>query len=305
MGMGSHVEAGSSKESQSRARALVFQSMLLALALCALKVVAGLAAHSLALLASALDSLMDLLSSGLNYASLVFSQKPADADHLYGHGKIEAVAGTFQGIVIAASGVALLVESVRRIILGEPVDATAFGIAVMVVSMVLSGLHGARLRRAAAKSGSSILQAEGLHFSMDVLANLGVLFALVVIRFGGSPRWDIVISLIVAGYVVTEALGLLIASINQLLDRRLSDKVHAEIRDLIESHHPRIIGHHNLRTRQSGEMIFIDFHIEISGVEQFEAAHDIAESLISKIKSRMPNADVTVHCDPEREIYSP
>lgn len=300
--MDNHAEAKPADKSRLRARSLVFQSMFLALTLCAVKVAASLAAGSLALLASALDSLMDFLSSGLNYVSLIFSQKPADDDHLYGHGKIEAVAGTFQGIVIAVSGLALLVESMRRIVSEDPVNATAFGIAVMAVSMVLSGLHGARLGRAAAESGSPILRAEGLHFSMDVLANFGVLLALVVIRFGGSPRWDIVISLIVAGYVVKEALGLLAASVNQLVDRRLSDELHAEITSLIASHHPRIIGHHDLRTRQSGEKIFIDFHIEISGVEKFEEAHDITESLISKIKSRLPNADVTVHYDPEGGI---
>lgn len=286
---------------QKRARSLVVQSMLMALGLCAVKAAAGAAAQSLSLLASALDSLMDFLSSAVNYVSLVFSQEPADDEHLYGHGKIEAIAGGAQGVVIAVGGLALLVESIRRIVLALPVRAGAFSIGVMVLSMVLSAAHGARLSRAAQDAGSPILRAEGLHFSMDVLANSGVLLALILIRLGASPLWDVVISVLVAGYVVREALALTAHSAHQLLDRRLSDEVHAEIKDLIFGHHPSIVGFHDLRTRQSGEKVFIDFHVEIAGIDKFREAHDITEGLIAKIREKMPHADVTVHADPEGE----
>ncbi|MEE8425476.1 MAG: cation diffusion facilitator family transporter, partial [Elusimicrobiota bacterium] len=116
--MGGHHHA---LERQSRS--LVIQSMLLAAGLAALKIAAGLMANSVALLASALDSLMDLFTSGLNFVSLKFSQEPADADHPYGHGKIEAIAGSVQGLVIGVSGLALLVESIRRVVNAEPVAA--------------------------------------------------------------------------------------------------------------------------------------------------------------------------------------
>jgi len=236
-----------------------------------------------------------------NYVTLRFSQEPADDDHLYGHGKAEAVAGTLQGAIIGLSGLALLVESIRRIVASRPVDAGLFAIGVMLLSMALSAFHGLRLRRAALERNSQILQAEGLHFSMDVLANLGVLVALILIFFGASPAWDVVISLIVAGYVVKEAVTLMVSSVNQLLDRRLSDQAHREIVRLIYKHDPRIVGHHDLRSRQSGDRVFIDFHIEIAGVDSFKESHDITESLIDKIKERLPNADVTVHADPEGE----
>ena len=286
---------------QAHARSLVLQSMAMALGLCILKVAAGVASQSLALLASALDSLMDLFSSAVNFISLSFSQQPADDDHLYGHGKIEGVAGALQGAVIGISGLALLVESARRLAAGAEVAADGFGIAVMVVSMILSVIHGMRLRRAAEEGHSPILEAEGLHFSMDVLANSGVLVALVFMKFGAHAMWDVVISLIVAGYVVKEALSLMMRSIHQLMDRRLSDEVHAEIKDLIFGHHKSIVGFHDLRTRQSGDRVFIDFHVEIAGVEKFRDAHEITEGLIDKIKRKMPNADVTVHPDPEGE----
>lgn len=297
-----HNLSAQEQERQQRARRLVVQSMLMATGLCGLKIAAGLASQSLSLLASALDSLMDLFSSAVNYVSLSFSQQPADDDHLYGHGKIEAVAGCTQGIIIALSGAALLVESVRRLMTNATVEAGIFGIGVMLISMVLSAVHGARLKRAAQEAGSAILRAEGLHFSMDVLANLGVLLVLVMMRLGAPPFWDVVISIVVGGYVVKEALVLIRVSINQLLDRRLSDDTHAAIEKVIKTHHESISGFHDLRTRQAGDKIFIDFHVEISGVEKFKDAHDITESLIDKIREGMPNADVTVHSDPEGEF---
>ncbi len=292
--MGGHHHA-----QERRSRSLIIQSMFLAAGLAALKIAAGLMANSVALLASALDSLMDLFTSGLNFVSLKFSQEPADADHPYGHGKIEAVAGSMQGFVIGVGGLALLVESIRRVVNAEPVAAGPFGISVMLVSMVLSVLHARRLNRQAAGTESPIMKAEGLHFAVDVLANLGVLLALVVIRFGGTPMWDIVISILVAGYVVKEAGSLLNVSVHQLLDRRLDDRVHREIERIIVEHHPNIKGFHDFRSRRAGTKIFIDFHVEIAGVERFEEAHDITESLTAGIKKRYPNADVTIHSDPE------
>ena len=82
------------------------------------------------------------------------------------------------------------------------------------------------------------------------------------------------------------------------MDRRLSEEVRSRIEALISGHHPSIVGFHELRTRRSGLKVFIDFHIEISGVEKFEEAHEITESLIDRIKAQIPNADVTVHYDP-------
>lgn len=271
--------------------------MALALSLAGLKAAAGLASGSLAILASALDSAMDFLTSAGNYVSLVFSRTPADAEHPYGHGKAEAVAGAVQGGLIAAGGVALLVEGVRRALREAPVEADAWGIGVMLASMVLSVAHGRRLMRAAGETGSTVLKAEGLHFSMDVLANLGVLLALAVVRLGGAPAWDVVISLLIAGFVVREAGRLVLSSAQELLDRSLSEEVHRDLEELIRSH-PHVAGFHALRTRRAGPRVFIDFHVEIAGVEGFREAHEITERLIDRIRERIPNADVTVHADP-------
>ncbi len=283
----------------NRGRSLILQSMALAAVLAALKTAAGLASNSLALLASALDSAMDFLSSGVNLVSLRLSEEPADEDHNYGHDKIEALAGAGQGLVIGLSGLALLVESIRRVMSNQPVTAGGAALAVMALAMAASAWHGRRLSAAARETGSPILRAEGLHFSMDVLANLGVMLALGLMAAGASPVWDVLISLIISGYVAKEAVALLWTSAQQLVDQSLPEEAHAEIHALIRNHHKAIVGFHDFRTRRAGARIFIDFHIEIAGVDKFADAHEIGETLVEKIKRKIPNADVTVHCDPK------
>ncbi|MBI4051499.1 MAG: cation transporter [Elusimicrobia bacterium] len=282
-----------------RPRNLILQSLLAAFILAVLKILAGWLSNSLGVLASALDSVMDLFSSSVNYFSVRMAEKPADKEHPYGHGKVESLAGAAQGVIISVSGMILLAESIRRVIWGSNLSLGWSSLGVMVLSTAVSGVQGFRLSRAAFETQSQILRAEGLHFSMDVLANLGVLLALMVMRWGAPPVWDILISILVSGYILKESLTLLGNSVQELMDRSLSEDIHSEIERVIRSHHPSVVGFHELRTRRSGLKYFIDFHIEISGVDNFEEAHEITESLIDKLKSRIPNADVTVHYDPK------
>ncbi len=144
------------------------------------------------------------------------------------------------------------------------------------------------------------MRAEGLHFSMDVLSNAAVLGALVMMSSGGAPVLDILVSLLVAGYVLREALGLFIESIQDVMDRKLPREMEDEIRWIIRAH-PSVAGFHDLRTRRSGDRVFIDFHAEIAGVPGFREAHRITEELIERIKKRFPDADVTIHADPRED----
>lgn len=287
------------EESGKSGRGLILQSMAAALGLAGLKLAAVVVSGSVGVLASALDSLMDFFTSALNYLSLRVSERPADREHPYGYGKIEALAGAVQGLLILAGGLAVLAESLRRVVRGARLEVGWPVLAVMAVSTLVSAVQGRRLARAAAERDSTVLRAEGLHFSMDVASNLGVLAVLGLLRLGVSPILDAAISAAISGYIVRASFGLAWSSIGELLDQRLSEDVHAEIEAIIRGHHPAVTGFHDLRTRRSGGRRFIDFHIEIAGVKGFEQAHELTESLIDRIKARMPNADVTVHYDPE------
>ncbi len=267
--------------------------------LAVLKIAVGLLSHSMAILASSLDSLMDVGTSFVNLIAFREASKPPDEDHAYGHGKIESLAGLYQSTFIGLSGLYLVFESVRRLIVGNTVQAIPLGILVMAVSSVASWLLVWRMQRLVKKYQSVILSTERLHFATDVLANVGVIAALALVYFTDLVIWDLVLSILVSIYVLKASFEILKRCIDELLDKSLPLASVAEIEKLIRSHHASIIGVHNFRSRRVGDKLFLDFHIEIRGVDDFKRAHDMTEDLIEKIQRRYPGADVTVHFDPE------
>lgn len=258
----------------------------------------GVITHSLGLIASAVDSLMDVLVSSVNFIAVKEADKPADREHLYGHGKIESLAGLFQSVIISASGLYLLFEAVKRLIRGVELAHLPVAIGVMVVSMVLTFFLVLRLKRIMKETGSIIVGTEALHFATDFLTNGGVILALVLVRLTGSSLWDLGIAFVIACYILWQSFKILRAAVDELLDRALPAEEEEEIEQIILTYDPRVVGFHNLRTRKIGHQRFIDFHFEIRDEENFSRAHELTEALIKRIQERFPGADVTVHFDP-------
>lgn len=281
------------------AKGLIARSLVLALGLAGLKGAAGAASGSLSLLSSALDSAMDVLSSAGNYLSLSLSEKPADAEHPYGRGKAQSLAALFQGAVISLSALTLLAESLRRAAAGGSPQVDGRSLAAMAAAGAASYVWSRRLRRAAAASRAPALEAEALHYAMDVPANLAVLVVLALLRLGAWPAFDIALCAVVSAYILRQSAALFASGLQDLLDRRAPPELERRLVALIRSHHPRLVDFHELRTRRSGGRVFVDLHVEIDRVERFEEAHEIAESLADRIKAEIPGADVTVHYDPK------
>ena len=285
--------------SASDPRRLVIRSMWLAGGLCAAKLATGMATGSLSILASALDSLMDLCTSAVNFVSIAIARSPADEEHQYGHGKAEALASLFQGAFIALGGAWFLVESVRRLLHPAPPHDELWGVLVMGVAMIATLLHGMALRQAAAKEDSNVLSAEGAHFISDVASNLGIMAALTLARVTGKPWWDPAVTALVVAYVFWLAIPIILTAVAELMDEGLPTGLRDEIGRIIRGHHPSVVGFHNFRSRRAGTRRYIEFHLELRDVREFVTAHEITEELVDKIKSAVPDADVLIHADPE------
>ena len=242
---------------------------------------------------------MDVFVSTVNFISLREAEKPADAEHLYGHGKIESLAGLFQSLVIGASGIYLVIESVKRLIRGIELTHVSTAIGVMILSMILTFFLVRMLKRVGLQTESIIVRTETLHFTTDLLTNGGVIVALVLVNVTNLAVWDLIVALAIACYILSQSARILRASVNELLDRALPVEEQKEIEKLILGFDSKIVGFHNLRTRKLGHQKFIDFHIEIRGEENFSRAHQLTEALIRRIRERFDGADVTVHFDPE------
>lgn len=275
-------------------------SIFTAFGLALLKLFTGLLTGSLAVLSSAVDSLLDLLMSGVNFMAIRHAEQPADACHPYGHGKFETLASLFQSFIIAASGLWIIYEAIQRLMTASPVTRTGIGIVVMTVSMAASFFISRHLRKVARTTDSTALEADALHFAMDVYTNFALLLALAAITLFDIPWLDPVMSILVAVYILYEAIKLLRQGLRDVLDEQLPESVRSEIEQLIEEHKHDLFGYHHLRTRRAGSQKLIDFHLTVCKHMSVTEAHDITDYIEKKIGEKIIGTDVTIHVEPCR-----
>jgi cation diffusion facilitator family transporter len=273
-------------------------SLTTAFALATMKLLVGFLTGSLAVISSAIDSLLDILMSGVNLMAIRHAEQPADERHPYGHGKFETLASIFQALVIILSGGWICVEAVHRLQAGSVVAKPLGGIAVMVVSLAASWFVTRYLRRVAKATDSSALEADALHFAMDVYTNLALLLGLVVLAWFDLPWLDPLMSLLVAVYILKEAVQLLRRGLRDVLDEQLPATIRSEIEQLIAIHKGELFDYHNLRTRRAGSQKLIDFHLTVCKHLSVDEAHSITDYLEGQIAERVTGADVTIHIEP-------
>jgi len=273
-------------------------SIAMASGLAILKLATGMATGSMAVLSSAIDSLLDILMSGVNFFAIRRAIQPADKCHPFGHGKYETLATIIQSLVIAASGLWIIYESVNRLLQGPELVRLNQGIVVLIISAIASWWISRYLRRVAKETDSSALEADSLHFSMDVYTNTALVGGLVVMSFVDIPWLDPLLSILVALYILFEAVRLVRHGLRDVLDEELPAPIRKEITDLIEAHRKILIDYHNLRTRRAGSQKIIDFHLTVCKHLSVAEAHAIADHLEKRIQEDIPGSDVTIHIDP-------
>ncbi|MFN2431512.1 MAG: ChaB family protein [Gemmatimonadota bacterium] len=263
----------------------------------ALKAAVGLAIGSLAVLASALDSLLDCGLSTVNLFSIRKAREPADTEHPFGHGKAESLAVLLEAVVIAGSALFVGVQGVRRLQEPQPIEGFAQGGLVMAASLLLSLWVSRYLVRRARETGSRILHADSLHYASDVWMSGGVLAALALQSVAGVPWIDPVFSLVVAVWILLQVRPLLRQGVDELMDRDLGGEEREAIERIVAAA-PDILDYHRLRTRRAGPQLTVDVHVVICRERPFEEAHAIVTRLEKEIQARIPNVDVLVHADP-------
>lgn len=290
--------ASDQREERAKVRAAQL-SILAAAFLVMLKTVTGFLTGSISVWASLLDSTMDIFASLINFFAVRAASRPADEDHAYGHGKAESLAGLFQSVVIAASGLFLIWEAARRIIKPHPTSSELIGVCVMLVAIVVSAALVVRLRRVARETESPALLSDSLHYATDIYTNSGALVALVIIILTGWLIVDPLISMAIALYILWSALGVGREAVDVLMDKRLPQDIDEQVASVVNSFREQgVIGFHDLRTRRSGSQKFIDLHLEVEGDKRLEDAHDLSVRVLRAIEARIPRSRVQIHTDP-------
>ena len=254
---------------------------------------------SISVWASLLDSTMDIFASVINYFAVRAASRPPDEDHLYGHGKAESLAGLFQSFVITASAVFLIREAVRRLVTLHETNLEWIGVGTMAVAGAVSVALVAKLRRAARETDSPALAADSVHYATDVFTNGAALIALLVVALTGWTPADPIVSIAISAFILWSAFAVARDAVDVLMDRRLGPEVDEAVAAVVNSFRDRgVTGFHDLRTRRSGSLKFIDLHIEITSDKSFVRAHDLTERVIRAIESEIPRSRVQIHTDP-------
>jgi ferrous-iron efflux pump FieF len=288
-----HREEAAAKNAAARL------SILAAAFLIAIKTVTGFLTGSISVWASLLDSLMDIFASVVNFFAVRAAARPADEDHTYGHGKAESLAGLFQALVITASGAFLIREAVKRIREPHEIASEWLGIGTMVIAITVSLALVARLRAVARKTDSPALASDAVHYASDIYTNASALVALAIVYFTDWKIVDPLFSIAISLYILWSAFSVGREAINILMDRRLPTEIDDQIAAIVGRYHDQgVFGFHDLRTRRSGSLKFIDLHLDIERRLTFEEAHAVAVRVLRQIEAEIPRSRVSVHTDP-------
>jgi ferrous-iron efflux pump FieF len=249
------------------------------------------------MLSSLIDSALDLVSSLITFVAIRMALTPADADHRFGHGKAEALAGVAQAGFIAASAGGLLLTVADRFLHPRPVQQELVGAAVSAVAIVLTfGLmlfqsHVVRRTR------SMAISADRAHYTTDFVTNIAVGIGLwVSVRFA-EPLVDLAVAVGVALYLGSGAWHIGRHAIDVLMDRELPPEDRQKILDIVRRH-PGVRSVHDLRTRSSGLHQFIQLHLVLHPTMSLGRAHVMSDSVETTIREAFPQAEVIVHIDP-------
>ncbi len=285
-------------QSAALTRRITGLSVAMSAVLTLAKLAAWLGGGSVALLASLADSGLDVVASVATFVAVRVAVSPPDADHRFGHGKAEAFASLLQAGLVFASGALIGREALVHLIWPQPVRAEGWGLAVMVLSLAMTGALITLQGRVLARTSSVAISGDRQHYAADLASNAAALVGLAATGLLRDPRWDAVAGLFVALWLIRGAIQVLRDAADHLMDHELGEAERRAITDAVLADH-RIRNVHELRTRASGPRIHIQMHVDLDPDQTLDQAHQIIEKAERRVMSAFPAADLLIHPDPE------
>ncbi len=296
-------------------KAAATNSVVAAVFLTGMKLVVGLATGSLGILAEAAHSALDLVAAVVTFLAVHFSDKPADHEHPYGHGKIENFSALVETILLFATCAWIIYESIQRLFFHtRAVNASLWAFVVMAISIAVDITRSRMLYRAARKYHSQALEADALHFHTDIWSSSVVIGGLALVWLGQNvfpeaakvlARSDAIAALGVALIVLFVSYRLGKRTIDVLLDSApdgMIREIGAAAADV-----DGVMSVSQVRVRRSGPRVFVDLAVEVDRNLSFERTHTISDAVETRIRAISPGADVVIHTDPregERETIA-
>ena len=263
------------------------------------KLVLGIASGSVAVLASAIDSLLDMLVSGFNFFAIKKSEEHPDEEYHYGKGKIQAIAAVIEGTIITMSGIYIIYEAIKKLSTGTVTTLLTPSIAAMTISIIITYLLVKYLLKIARETDNLVIKADALHYKTDLWSNAAVLVALGLVFMTGMDAIDAIFGLGIGLYIIYSAYEIVKEGIEILLDRALDADMVENISQII-SDHSEITSYHWLKTRTDGTTNFVEFHMVLRPNMLLLEAHRIADQIEDQIFLLDTNKKwvITPHFDP-------
>jgi cation diffusion facilitator family transporter len=296
------------QEARKDKRSAALSSVIAAIGLTTFKLIIGLLTNSLGILAEAAHSGLDLVAAGMTYFAVRVSDKPADQEHPFGHGKVENISALFETLLLLATSGWIIYEAIQRLFfVNVKVEASIWSFLVMGTSIVIDFTRSRILSKAARKYKSQALEADALHFSTDIWSSAVVIVGLIgltIARYVPGLDWmhkaDAIAALIVAIIVIYISGQLGWRTISSLLDTApngLADQIEkatASVNGVTDAH--------AIRIRTSGAHTFIDMHITMDGNCTLNDAHAATEVIEKVIYTIISPVDITVHVEPAEPV---
>jgi len=285
--------------------ALAAWTIFIAVLVFCLKYLAFRFTGSVALYSDALESIVNIVAALAMFLAIHIAMKPADDDHPYGHHKAEYFAAVIEGAMIIVAALLIVWEAWPKLLAPPQIDLHFYGLLLSIAATSFNALWVFFLLRWGRVYRSPALRADGTHLLSDVVTSLGVVIGVIAAMVSGFSILDPLLALFIACYILWQGGKVINASVQGLMDVsvELSEKTH--IRDIIASNADGAIEAHDLRTRLSGGVVFIEFHLVVPAAMSVGAAHDICDRIEAAIEKELPHGRVVIHLEPEAEAKLP
>ena len=264
-----------------------------------IKLIAGLLSGSVAVLASAIDSLLDFLVSIFNFFAIKKVEEDPTSNFQYGKGKIQGIAAVIEGTVISVSGLFIMYKAIEKVITGSKTELLGPSIIIMTLSIIVTFFLVNYLLNVAKKTDNLVIKSDALHYQTDLWSNGVTLLALVLVWTTGQNIIDAFFGFAIGIYIIYSASKIIVDGVKILLDHALPDIEVFEIDNILKKH-PEITSYHWLKTRTDGSVNFVEFHMVLRPNMLLLEAHRIAEQVEEKIMAIDPLKKwvITPHFDP-------
>jgi len=285
------------KNTEPLVKSASIASLLVASTLIVLKYYAWVTTTSVSMLGSLADSLIDFLASIFVFIAITYSFLPADEKHRFGYGKSEGLAAFIQSLLIGISGIYVFIEAIKRLLNPSQINQPNIAILIILVSIVLTIALIMYQRYVVRKSQSIAIESDQYHYLTDTYINFSVLFSIVITGWTRFTFIDAMVGLLISGVILYTAFILLKKSFKILLDQEIQSSHRNQIRK-IALDHPKVLGFHDLRTRDTGRKYIIQFHLELDPKMSLLESHKITDEVTDNVLAVYPNSELIIHTDP-------